>query len=257
VSFDVPAQAYDHFMGRYSRMLAPLFADFSGVAAEGTVLDVGCGPGALTGELIDRLGVESVAAVDPSRPFVDANRQRHPDLDIEIASVESLTFESGRFDRALAQLVVHHLADPVAGVAEMSRVTRHGGTVAACVWDHVGGVSPLGPFWAAVREFDPSAPGESSFPGSREGHLVEIFELAGLDDVHGEAIELTVHLDGFDDWWAPYPLGVGPAGRYVADLAPERRRRLEELCRRQLPEGPFDLPLRVWAARGLAGPHTM
>jgi SAM-dependent methyltransferase len=257
MSFDVPAQAYDHFMGRYSRLLAPLFADFSGVGSDGTALDVGCGPGALTGVLIDRLGLEQVSAVDPSRPFVDAIRQRHPGLDVQVAGVESLPFESGRFDRALAQLVVHHLADPVAGIAEMARVTRDGGTVAACVWDHAGGVSPLGPFWAAVREFDPAAPGEASFPGSREGHLVEIFELADLEEVRGEGIDFSAHLESFDDWWEPYPLGVGPAGRYVADLAPDRRHELEELCREQLPDGPFDLPLRVWGARGVVGPQTM
>lgn len=251
MSFDVAAEAYDHFMGRYSRLLAPLFADFAD-ATGGTVLDVGCGPGALTSVLVERLGVGSVSAVDPSKPFVAAIRARYPALDVREAGVEDLPFVSGSFDRALAQLVVHFLDDPLRGVVEMTRVTRTGGTVAACVWDHAGGVSPLGPFWAAVREFDPENEGESGLPGSQEGHLAEIFETAGLEDVDGRAIEFSLRLEGFEDWWEPYPLGVGPAGQYVGGLAPDRLAVLKDICREFVPPGPFDLPLRAWAARGRA-----
>src|SRR6516162_323114 len=135
MSFDVPAEAYDAFMGRYSRHLSAQMADLAGVSAGQTVLDVGCGPGVLTTELAARAGAEAVTAVDPSEQFVLAVRDRVPGATVERASAESLPFSDEAFDAALAQLVVHFMADPVAGLAEMRRVTRAGGSVAACVWD--------------------------------------------------------------------------------------------------------------------------
>src|SRR5687768_5463447 len=129
-------------MGRYSVPLAPRFAAFAAVAAPQRVLDVGCGPGALTAELVRRLGPAAVSAVDPSEPFVAAARERHPGVDVRRAAAEQLPCGDGEFDAALAQLVVHFMADPVAGIREMARVTREGGVVAACVWDHAGGQGP-------------------------------------------------------------------------------------------------------------------
>ena len=171
MSFDVAAGAYDRFMGRYSAPLAPAFADFVGVEAGQTALDVGCGPGALTGELVRRLGADAVAAVDPSEPFVEATRARFPGVAVEQAPAEDLPYADGRFDAALAQLVVHFMSDPVAGLAEMARVTKPGGTVATCVWDVDGGRAPISPFWKAARELDAGARGEGGRPGTREGHL--------------------------------------------------------------------------------------
>jgi SAM-dependent methyltransferase len=155
VSFRVGADEYDRFMGRYSAPLAPLFADFAGVGSSQRVLDVGCGPGALTAELVGRLGTDAVWAVDPSERFVAAARDRLPGVWIERASAEELPYEDRRFDPVLAQLVVHFMADPVAGLREMARVTETHGVVAACVWDHGGGRGPLSVFWDAAREVDP------------------------------------------------------------------------------------------------------
>src|SRR5215204_1495417 len=136
-------------MGRYSVPLAPELADFAGVAPGQRVLDVGCGPGALTTELVNRLGAENVVAVDPSEPFVAAAKERHPEVEVKLATAERLPLGDGEFDAALAQLVVHFMSDPVAGLREMARVTRGAGIVAACVWDYGGGRHPLGPFWEA------------------------------------------------------------------------------------------------------------
>src|SRR5438128_8966575 len=136
MNFDVAADAYDRFMGRFSRQLSPQLADFAGIRAGQHVLDVGCGPGALTAELVSRLGPQLVAAVDPSVSFVAAARARNPGVDVRTASAEHLPFEDGAFDAALAQLVVHFMTDSVAGLAEMRRVIRQAGVVAACVWDH-------------------------------------------------------------------------------------------------------------------------
>jgi SAM-dependent methyltransferase len=148
------ADAYDRFMGRYSRPLAVPFADFAGLPLDGRVLDVGCGPGALTAELARRAGPERVTAVDPSEEYVAALRDRQPGVRVIPAPAEDLPFEGGCFDATLAQLVVNVMDDPVAGLHEMARVTRDGGGVAACVWDFTDG-GPIGPFWDAAQALDP------------------------------------------------------------------------------------------------------
>jgi ubiquinone/menaquinone biosynthesis C-methylase UbiE len=181
--FQVAADAYDSFMGRYSRALAPQMADLTGVAPGEQVLDVGCGPGALTAELVARAGAGAVTAIDPSEPFVQAARARHPGVDVRLAAAEELPFADGTFDATLAQLVVHFMADALAGVREMRRVTRSGGVVAACVWDQGGGRTPLAPFWRAARELDPDARDESALIGVHEGQLAQLFADAGLRDV--------------------------------------------------------------------------
>jgi SAM-dependent methyltransferase len=252
VSFFVAADAYDRFMGRYSRLLSPQMADLAGIAARQRALDVGCGPGALTTELVDRLGADAVAAVDPSEPFVAAARERHPGVDVRRASADKLPFPDAGFDAALAQLVVHFMPDPVAGLAEMRRVTRPGGAVAACVWDHAGGKGPLGAFWDAVRELDPGVHDEGDLPGAREGHLAQLFTDAGLTDVESTSLSAPLVHQTFDEWWEPFTAGVGPAGAYVATLDDERREALREACRSLLPEPPFTITALAWAARGRA-----
>jgi SAM-dependent methyltransferase len=252
MSFVVAADSYDRFMGRYSVPLAPALADFAGVGARRRVLDVGCGPGALTAELVRRVGPAGVTAVDPSEPFVEAARERHPDVTVLQASAEDLPFEDGSFDAALAQLVVHFMADPAEGLREMGRVTRAGGVVAACVWDHAGGRGPLSVFWQAVHEVDPDVDDESELAGAREGHLGQLFDEAGLREIEETALFVSVEHPTFEDWWEPFTLGVGPAGGYAARLDAEGQSRLRELCRELLREAPFVLTSYAWAARGLA-----
>jgi SAM-dependent methyltransferase len=251
MSFHVGADAYDRFMGRYSTPLAPRLADFAGIGAGQLVLDVGCGPGALTGELVRRLGASSVSAVDPSEPFVAAVRQRHPGVKVERAAAEQLPFANDTFDAALAQLVVHFMTDPVSGLGEMRRVVRQGGVVAACVWDHAGGHGPLSRFWEAAREIDPAIHDESLLAGTRQGQLGDLFKEAGLGDVEEDVLAVEVQHPTFDEWWEPFNLGVGPAGAFVASLDPGRRAKLREQCRAMLPAPPFALTAQAWAARGV------
>jgi len=248
VSFDVSADAYMRFMGRYSEPLAVLFADLAGVSRGQRALDVGCGPGALTAELAGRLGTAAVCAVEPSESFAVAARERLPGVDVRLSAAEQLPFSDGAFDVAAAQLVVHFMADPVAGLREMGRVTRPGGTVAACVWDHAGGRGPLALFWRAARELDPSARDESGLAGVREGHLASLFTEAGLRRARAMTLTIRVRHASFEQWWEPFTLGVGPAGAYVASLANEHRAALREHCRHLLPGGPVEVNASAWAA---------
>lgn len=251
MTFAVAAEAYDRFMGRWSTQLAPQMADLAGVAPGQLALDVGCGPGALTSELVKRVGAASVAAVDPSEPFVAAARERHPGVDVRRASADALPFGDGAFDVTLAQLVVHFMKDPVAGIAEMRRVTRAGGAVATCVWDHAG-QGPITAFWQVARELNPDMEDESHLAGVREGHLVEILTAAGLRDVRSASLAAAIEHKSFEEWWQPFELGVGPAGAYLTRLDPERRAALRERCRMALPATPFVVRARAWAARGSA-----
>jgi SAM-dependent methyltransferase len=252
VSFDVAPEAYSRFMGRFSEPLAEEFLAFTGVPEAGRALDVGCGPGALTERLVERLGASSVAAVDPSASFVEAVTARCPGVDAHRVAAERLPFADGAFDAAYAQLVVHFMAHPVAGLREMERVTRRGGVVAACVWDHAGGSGPLSVFWQAAHDTDTEAPDEGGLPGTREGHLVELFVAAGIRKVRPGRLEVAVEFASFDDWWDPFTLGVGPAGAYVDSLPPARQDVLRDRCAELLAAPPIRLRAAAWVASGLS-----
>lgn len=250
--FDSSAD-YDRFMGRYSVPLAREFVQFAAVKPGQSALDVGCGPGALTGQLVELLGDAAVAAVDPSPRFVDTTRARYPGIDAREATAEDLPFDNRTFDVVMAQLVVHFMSDPIAGLAEMKRVARRGGVVAACVWDFARGRTPLTVFWDAARHLDPSVETEVHMPGAREGDLGELFASAGITQIEEGFIEIEVTHPNFEDWWNPFTLSVGPAGAYVDSLSLEGKAKLREMCRSQLPEESFVLTSRAWAARGVTG----
>ena len=239
-------------MGRFSEPLAVLFAEAVGVRAGQRVLDVGCGPGALTSQLVRRLGSGAVSAIDPSASYVAAVRGRLPGADVRHGVAERLPYADDTFDAAVAQLVVQFMADPEAGLSEMGRVTRPGGVVAACVWDHAGGAGPLAAFWQAVQDLDPDAPGEAELPGAREGHLADLCVAAGLRDVERGAVTVQVTFATFADWWEPFTLGVGPAGAYVSQLDPLHGQELRTRCARLLPPAPFHLSATAWTARAQA-----
>lgn len=250
MSFDVAAGDYDGYMGVWSRQLVPALLDLGGVRPGQRILDVGAGTGALTEMAVARLGVESVTAVDPSPSFVAALRRRVPGIEVRQAAAEQLPFPDGSFDGSYANLVVHFMTDPVAGLEEMARVTRPDGVVAVTVWDYAGGRGPLGPFWEAARHQDPGVVDESRLAGTARGQLAELLVAAGLDDVEETALPAGRTFSGFDDWWEPFTRGVGPGGGYVAQLGSEAARELRDRCRARLPEGPFRLTAHAWAARG-------
>jgi SAM-dependent methyltransferase len=251
-SFQVSGEVYDRFMGRYSAPLAVELADAAGVDAGQQVLDVGCGPGALTAELRRRLGADRVTAVDPSEPFVEACRQRNPGVDVRLGRAEELPFADAAFDTALACLVLHFVTDPTATAHELHRVVRPGGTVAACVWD-VEGMTMLRVFGEAARATDPDAP-PGSYPRAfgRKGEIADLFRSVGLEDIADGALDVETTYADYDEFWQPFTFGTGPAGAYVVSLDADRQKRLREEMRTRLghPAGPFTLPARAWYATG-------
>jgi SAM-dependent methyltransferase len=252
VTFDVTADAYTRFMGRFSEPLAVKFAELADPLPGQRVLDVGCGPGALTAQLVERLGIDAVSAVDPASSFVAALGARFPGIDVQSGAAEQLPFADDSFDAALAQLVVHFMTDPVAGLREMARVTCPGGLVAACVWDHAGGGSPLTLFWQAVHDTDPDAVDEAALAGAWDGHLEQLCESAGLQHIEPTSLTVTVPFATFDDWWEPFTLGVGPAGAYVAQLDDAGREILRTQCAELLPPPPFHIAASAWSVRARA-----
>lgn len=251
MSFNVAATAYDRFMGRFSQPLGVLFADWVGVHAGDAALDVGCGPGALTEVLAARLGAASVTAVDPSEPFLDALRERLPGVTVHRAAAEDLPFADAGFDLALAQLVVHFLSDPPAGIARLCRVTRPGGTVAVSVWDFENARAPQSAFFRAFRSVVPEVEDETARAGGRRGELAALLEGAGCRRVEQTELAVTVTSPTFEDWWEPYLLGVGPAGAQLAALDAGRREQVRERCLELQGPGPIRTTATAWAAKGI------
>jgi SAM-dependent methyltransferase len=243
--FNVSDGSYDNFMGRFSRPLAPLFADFAGISAGQRVLDVGAGTGALTEELIRR-GADAAAA-DPSPPFVAALRERLPDIGIHEAPAEELPWPDESFDAALAQLVVTFMRDAPAGIAEMQRVVRPGGVVAVSMWDREG-MEMLAAVNRTQQALDPSRPSSEQQTNYRtRGEIESLFG----DDVEIALLEVEAGYSGIDEFWDALANGAGPAGVWAASLDDGQREQARAEINRQVgePEGPFTLRGRAWAAK--------
>jgi ubiquinone/menaquinone biosynthesis C-methylase UbiE len=255
MSFTVSADAYDRYMGRYSRRLAPLFADLARVKPEQRVLDVGCGPGALTSELARRVGADRVAAADPSPGFALTCADRVRGADVRTAPAEELPWPDASFDAVLSQLVVSFLRDADAGVREMRRVVRSRGTVTACTWDYADEMQMLRTFWDAALTLDPAAPDEARVMGYTDpDSLRELWLRADLRDVETAPLVVHTEYDDFDDYWQPFLTGTGPGGAYCVSLNAHHQAALREECIRRLgsPKGSFTLTARAWAVRGIA-----
>lgn len=252
-AFDTTGSAYDSFMGRYSLPLAVLFADAADVVAGQTALDLGCGPGALTGVLVDRLGADAVAAIDRSPQFVTECTARHPGVDVRIARVEELPFDDDVFDRVLSQLVLHFVEEPARAATEVSRVLRPGGSFAACVWDFEHEMEMLRHFWDAALAIDPSAPDEArTLRFGRVGELSALLDEAGFSHVAESSLEVASTYSGFEELWSGFLAGIGPAGSYCVSLSDERRGALRAELYRRLgsPGGMFTLRATARCAVG-------
>lgn len=248
--FNRPAAGYDQLMGRYAATLAPALCDFAGIRSGLRLLDVGCGPGGLTRELVARSRPSAVAAVDPSPLFVEACRARNPGVDVREGAAEQLPFADDAFDATLSSLVIPFMNDAQQGVREMARVTAPGGTVAVCFWD-LEQMPALQLFDRAARSLDAAYPATKML-GDSAGELSELLDSAGLVDVVGGSIAAASDYADFEDWWLPFTFGVGPAGAYCEALEPVRLEQLRRTCRDlfEAPDEPFTLEARAWCARG-------
>jgi SAM-dependent methyltransferase len=249
--------AYDRFMGRWSRPIAPRFLDWLSVAGGADWLDVGCGTGALLWTIAATAAPGRLAGVDPSERFIEHARGDLPDsAQLLVARAEHLPFAAGAFDAAVSGLVLNFIPDPVTAVAEMRRVCRPGGVVAAFVWDYAEGMRSLRLFWDAAAQLDPAAADLDEgrrFPLCRPEPLADLFSQAGMADVRTTALEAVRSFASFDDHWQPFLAGQGPAGTYLAGLNPDRQAALADRLRERLPaepNGSILLSARAWAVRG-------
>jgi ubiquinone/menaquinone biosynthesis C-methylase UbiE len=258
------ADAYEHFMGRWSRVLARQFIAFAGVRAGERLLDVGCGTGSLTFTLLDAAKPASIDAVDYSEIYLDAARQRSADarLTFRQADACALPFGDAAFDRTLSLLMLHFVPEAERAVAEMRRVTRPGGGVAAAVWDGFGGVANQRMFWDTAALVDPEAAAlrrQSYFrPMTRPNEMAATWTRLGLVDVEETTLVIRMEYTAFDDYWAPLAAGEGGLGKYVAALPEERRRALEQAVRAAYeggePDGARSFIAAAWACRGTVPP---
>ena len=240
--------AYDAFMGRYSRRLAPVFADFAAVPGGSSVADVGAGTGALTTELASR-GLR-VSAADPSPQFVESLSARLSEVNAQVAPAESLPWADETFDAALAQLVVAFMSDAPAGVREMRRVVKPGGTIAVCMWDRQG-MEMLAAVQRAQRALGGDSPTAEARVMYRTPEEIESLFGEGFDDMRTDALEADASYSGYDEFWNALLGGAGPARARVASLDDDGREAARAEVHRQLgePAGAFTLRAKAWGTR--------
>jgi SAM-dependent methyltransferase len=256
--------AYERFMGRWSRELAPLLVKFAGVRDGDAVLDVGSGTGALTTAVAAIAPASRIIGVDPAAPYVAFALARHPGglIRFEVGDAQQLRFLDGSFDRTLSLLVLNFIPDPAKALDEMIRVTRPGGTVAAAVWDYGQKMEMLRVFWDEAVALNPAAAArdERHMPLSRQGELAALWREHGLVEVSEEALTIRTQFSTFDDYWSPFLDKQGPAGAYVAALATSNREQLRLRLRRRLlgdgPDRPISLTAGAWATRGIVPPGS-
>jgi SAM-dependent methyltransferase len=253
------AEAYDRFMGRWSRLLAPLVVDFAAVPAQGRVLDVGSGIGALAFEIAKRTAGVEVTGIDPSSEFVAYATRTSPFLgrtSFQNGDAQDLHFSAGSFVASVSMLVFNFIRDPQKALSELCRVTQPGGTISAAVWDYGGQMRMLRAFWDAAVAVDPAAEklDEKHMPLCRAGQLSQLWKECGLKNVHEETLDITMRFGSFTDYWEPFLLGQGPAGAYFRTLGDDRLQGLRASVKGQLSisseSDAFALPARAWAVRG-------
>ena len=248
------AETYDRHVGRYAPALSRAHLRLLDLRKGNDVLEVGCGPGALTEVLVDAVGKGHVFAVEPSEPFAEACRRRAPGADVRVGSAEALPDFGRAFAAATSQLVLNFLSDADVGVRAMCGAVRPGGVVASVVWDYRGGMRMLRAFWDAALELDRDAPDEGrTMPHCTTAGLHALWRRAGLDRIKTGALVVEARYAEFDDFWAPFTTGLAPSGAYCASLDAEHQEALRTLCFRHLgsPEGPFVLEARAWSVRGV------
>jgi SAM-dependent methyltransferase len=254
---------YEQFMGRWGTQLAPLYVAFAQVRDGDRVLDVGAGTGAVALTIEATMASSQVVGIDPSARLLDYGRRRSRSTRVrfEVGDAQALQFEDGSFDKTVAQLVMNFIPDHEKALREMVRVTRRGGVVSACVWDYGAGMQMLRFFWDEAVALDPAAApaDERNMKLSRRGELRDLWRKAGLSAVEESPLSFEQRFSSFDDYWAPFLRGAGPAGEYVQSLGDDQRQRLAGRLRARLsrgtPDRSFTLDATANCVRGVVSPR--
>ena len=250
--------AYDRYMGRWSRVVAVEFVAWLALPAGARCVDVGCGTGGLGATLL-AAGAGELLGLDRSAGYLAAARDqvRGPRAHFAVADAQALPARHGRFDAALSALVLNFVPHPERMITEMARAVRPGGVVGVYVWDYAGGMELIRGFWGAAVALDAAAAALDEgkrFPLCTRPALAGLFETAGLGAIEARAIEAPAVFRDFEDYWEPFLSGEGPAPGYCASLREDQRVALRESLRRMLPaapDGTITLTVRAWAARGV------
>jgi ubiquinone/menaquinone biosynthesis C-methylase UbiE len=254
------AEAYERFMGRWSRLLAPLLIEFTGLPDGGKVLDVGSGTGSLAFAIAGSRPRTHVVGIEPSEAFVAYSKSRNsfPDrVEFQVGDAQQMALPDASFDASLALLVFNFIPGRMKALREVRRTTKPGGLISAVVWDYSGRMQMLRTFFNAATKTNPKAAeqiDEKSMPLSRAGELAVLWKQGGLDNIKEQPLEITMRFKSFSDYWDPFLLGQGPAGAYVRSLDAGQLQALRSEVKRQLSWEPEDKPLdllaRAWAVRG-------
>jgi SAM-dependent methyltransferase len=251
-------EAYEPYVGRWSRLVAKEFLSWLAVPPAARWLDVGCGTGALTAMILAMASPSQVDAIDASEGYVAYARgmTQDPRVRFQVADARALPEPAEARDAVVSGLVLNFVPEPARAVAEMARVARRGGTVAAYVWDYAGKMELMRHFWDVAVALDSSARELDEgrrFPVCRPEALAALFVDARLGEVETRAIDVPTVFRDFDDYWSPFLGGQGPAPGYAMSLSEARRAALRERIRASLPVGPdgsVHLVARAWAVRG-------
>jgi SAM-dependent methyltransferase len=251
-------EAYDRYMGRWSRAIAPLFLDWLAAPKGARWLDVGCGTGALSGAVIAACAPQSIHGVDPSDGFVAQARAdvADPRASFSVGDAQALAAADASVDAAVSGLVLNFVPDKPKALAEMARVVRPGGALGFYVWDYPGaGVGFMHAFWSAAAALDPAAAAlneAARFPDCTHAGVCALAEQGGWRAPESTALEAPAVFADFDDFWRPFTLGAGPAPGYCVSLAPEAREALRQRLSDTLPrqrDGAIHTTLRAWAVK--------
>ena len=254
------AEAYERFMGRWSRLVAPQLVDFTDLPDRGRMLDVGSGTGSLAFAIADRMRQVRVLGIDPSKEYVAYAGSRNPFSDragFEVGDAQQLRYPDASFDAALSLLVFNFIPDPKKALLELRRVTRPGGRISAAVWDYGAGMRMLRTFWDAAVQLDPGAEelDEKHMPLCRAGELLFLWRQGGLENVREQSIDIEMKFESFADYWDPFLLGQGPAGSYVRRLDRASLHALRQEVKHRLStsveDRPFVLAARMRAVLGI------
>ncbi len=259
------AEAYERFMGRWSRLVAPRLVDFTDLPERGRMLDVGSGTGSLAFAIAERKALARVLGIDPSQEYVAyaTSRNRFADrASFEVGDAQHLRFADASFDAALSLLVFNFIPDSKKALMELHRVTKPGGKISAAVWDYGAGMRMLRTFWDAAVRTDRWAEDldEKHMPLCRAGELSALWRQVGFENVREQSIDIRMRFESFRDYWDPFLLGQGPAGSYVRRLERDKLQALRNDVQRLLSlsaeDTPFVLPARLWSVRGIVPSHS-